>query len=141
MMRVLMTMMLAVVAMSCGRPTPGLTGTNRGELKIVVADGGAEFEIAHGYGDVKTGEEALLNFEVTNTGVDTLDIKVVKVMTEDTGAFFVRGGMGSVAPDAKRTFTVTFAPVRAGAHTGNLVFETNAEAQAARISLTGTALP
>lgn len=132
---------MSVAALACDPGRGMVMMTSRGELKFVSTDGGSESEVAHAFGDVKTGESASFSIEVINAGLDPLDIKVAKVTTDDVGAFFVQGGMGSVAPDAKRTFKVTFAPVRAGAHTGNLLFETNAASQTARISLTGTAVP
>lgn len=140
-----MTRILAVavlaLAVSCGREMT-VQGTNRGELKIALPDAGmAAFEASYGFGDVKKGEQARLNFEVVNTGLDALEIRVVKVQTTDTGAFFVQGGTGSVAPSVRRSFAVTFAPARDGAHTGNLIFETNANSESARISLTGNAVP
>jgi hypothetical protein len=127
---------------SCGgRVDPGIMATNRGELKISLPDAGAPtFETRYGFGDVKKGEQTRLTFEVVNTGQDALDIRVIKVETEDTGAFFVQGGTGSVAPQVRRTFSVTFAPVRTGVHTGNLSFETNANAQPARIVLNGNSI-
>ena len=131
------------LSLACGeRIGPGVQGTNRGELKIALPDAGTPaFETTWGFCDVKKGEQTRLTFEVVNTGQDALDIRVIKVETEDTGAFFVQGGTGSVAPDVRRTFSVTFAPVRTGAHTGNLIFETNANAQPARIVLTGNSIP
>lgn len=128
------------LVLACERPN--VQGTNRGELKVSLPDAGEPaFETTHAFGDVKKGEQTRLTFEVVNTGEDALDIRVIKVETEDTGAFFVQGGTGSVAPDVRRTFSVTFAPVRTGAHTGNLIFETNANAQPARIVLTGNSIP
>lgn len=142
-MRHLITVALSLLAVTagCGR-MPTVQSTNRGELKLSLPDAGMPaFEASHTFGDVKLGESAKLNFEVVNTGQDALDIRVVKVMTDDTGAFFVQGGTGSVAPNVRRSFSVTFAPSRVGAHMGNLVFETNANSESARISLTGTAVP
>ncbi|MBL8923476.1 MAG: choice-of-anchor D domain-containing protein [Myxococcaceae bacterium] len=133
---------LTAFVIGCERPEPNVQGTNRGELKLSLPDAGMpSFEAAHGFGDVKVGESKKLSFEVVNTGPDALDIRVVKVMTDDPGAFFVQGGTGSVAPAARRAFSVTFAPARMGAHSGNLVFETNANSETARIALTGNAVP
>lgn len=117
---------------------PNVMTTNRGELKISLPDAGTpEFQVSHDFGNVKTGESSKLTFNVVNTGADALDIRVVRVDTTDTSAFFVQGGSGSVAPQVTRAFSVTFAPSRTGAHTGTLIFETNARAESARISLTG----
>jgi hypothetical protein len=134
---------LAVVLVAgCGRPDTNVQATNRGELKLALPDAGMPaFQTAWAFGDVKMGESRKLSFEVVNTGQDALDIRVVKVDTTDTGAFFVQGGTGSVAPNVRRAFSVTFAPSRMGAHTGELVFETNANSETARISLTGNAVP
>lgn len=141
-MKTVLTMVmlaLGVVACSGG---PNVMTTNRGELKISLPDAGTpEFEVAHDFGAVKTGESSKLSFNVVNTGADTLDIRVVRIDTTDTSAFFVQGGTGSVAPQVTRAFSVTFAPSRTGAHTGTLVFETNAKADSARISLSGNATP
>ena len=137
----LMLLSVFALANACGRD-PGVQTTNRGELKVSLPDAGMPaFETTWGFGEVKKGEQTRLSFEVVNTGQDALDIRVIKIETEDTGAFFVQGGTGSVAPQVRRTFSVTFAPVRTGAHTGNLIFETNANAQPARIVLSGTSVP
>lgn len=128
------------LAAACGKQ-PGIQTTNRGELKLELPDAGAVFETSYAFGDVKANESAKLNFTVVNTGLDSLDIRVVKVMTADTGAFFVQGGTGSVAPQVRRTFSVTFAPSRMGAHTGDLVFETNANSESAKLTLSGNAVP
>lgn len=134
-------MSIAALVVGCGR-APNVQGTNRGELKLSLPDAGMPaFETSYAFGDVKVGESKKLSFEVVNTGQDALDIRVVKVMTDDTGAFFVQGGTGSVAPTVRRAFSVTFAPSRMGAHSGNLVFETNANSETARIALTGNAVP
>ncbi|MBE2250579.1 MAG: choice-of-anchor D domain-containing protein [Myxococcus sp.] len=141
-MKQLTVVAVLALAFACDRVEPGVQGTNRGELKIALPDAGVPvFETSYGFGDVKTGEQARVTFEVVNTGQDALDIRVIKIMTDDTGAFFVQGGTGSVAPQVRRTFSVTFAPARAGAHTGNLVFETNANSESARIAITGNAIP
>lgn len=128
---------LSLVVACSGGPT--ITGTNRGELKISLPDGGAPaFLASHAFGDVKTGESSKLSFDVVNTGRDPLNIRVVRIDTTDAAAFFVQGGTGSVAPQVSRAFSVTFAPTRMGAHTGTMIFETDATAESAKISLTGT---
>ncbi|MCA3015143.1 MAG: hypothetical protein INH41_22375 [Myxococcaceae bacterium] len=144
MKRLLVVMVLVVAALACERPEPGVQMTNRGELRLGVPDGGMPgFEVAHAFGEVKTGETAALTLQAVNTGLDTLDITGVKLETAsgDSGAFFVVGGTGSVAVGVTRTFRVTFAPVREGAYAGTLVFETNAVSGRARLSLNGTGRP
>lgn len=136
------TALIAGLVTGCERPNSNVQATNRGELKLSLPDAGTPaFQASWAFGDVKMGESAKLSFEVVNTGQDALDIRVVKVETADTGAFFVQGGTGSVAPNVRRAFSVTFAPARAGAHMGNLEFETNANSETAVISLTGNAVP
>jgi hypothetical protein len=142
MIRLMFLFAVLCVASACDRVDPSLQGTNRGELKISLPDAGSPaFEVSHAFGEVKQGEQTRLTFEVVNTGQDSLDIRVIKIMTEDPGAFFVQGGTGSVAPQVRRTFSVTFAPVRTGAHMGSLTFETNTKADSARMTLTGSAIP
>lgn len=138
-MKLLTLVLSCLAALACGRG-PDVMMTSRGELQFSVPDGGAVPELTHGFGDVRSGESAKVSFEVVNVGIDPIDIKVVKVATEDLGAFFVQGNAGSVPPRVKRTFTVTFAPVREGAYTGNLEFETNANTGTARVVLTGNAV-
>lgn len=133
---VLLAVLVLGVACSAG---PNITNTNRGELKVTLPDAGMPaFQASHAFGNVKTGESSKLSFSVTNTGADPLNIRVVRIDTADTAAFFVQGGTGSVAPQVTRAFSVTFAPTRTGEHTGTLTFETDATAEPAKISLTGT---
>jgi hypothetical protein len=142
MTRFFLVVLAAVVVAACGRDPGPVQGTNRGELKLSLADGGAPaFDSAHNFGTVKVGESAKLTLVAENTGLDALEIRQIKIDTTETGAFFVTGGTGSVAPQAKRTYSVTYTPVRAGAQTGNLVFEHNANSESARVSLSGTAVP
>ena len=137
-MKTLLLSIAVAVLAACNIDTNVMT-TSRGELKISLPDAGTpEFQVSHDFGSVKTGESTKLAFNVVNTGADALDIRVVRIDTTDTSAFFVQGGSGSVEPHLTRAFSVTFAPSRTGAHTGTLIFETNARAESARISLTGT---
>ncbi|MCU0694964.1 MAG: choice-of-anchor D domain-containing protein [Myxococcaceae bacterium] len=143
-MKRMFLMVLGVsAALACGR-NPDVVMTSRGELKLTLPDAGMPvFEASHTFGSVKKGESATLTFQATNTGEDALDIRSVKIETDagDTGVFFVGGGTGSVNVGVSRAYSVTFNPVREGAYTGTLVFETNANSERARLSLTGTGTP
>ncbi len=142
MTRFFLVVFAAGVVVACDNRPDNVQGTSRGELKLSLPDGGAPaFEATYNFGTVKVGESAKLTLVAENTGLDALEIRLIKIDTTETGAFFVTGGTGSVVPQAKRTYSVTYTPVRAGAQTGNLVFEHNANSESARVSLSGTAVP
>jgi hypothetical protein len=136
--------MVIVVGGACGVGGPAggpIRMTNRGELKLVLPDAGMPvFEGAFSFGSVKRGESARLSFETVNTGADPLDIQEIRLEAPDSdnGSFFVQGGAGTVPVGVRRAYNVTFAPVREGAHTATLLFETNANAASAKVLLTGS---
>ncbi|MDX2011887.1 MAG: choice-of-anchor D domain-containing protein [Myxococcaceae bacterium] len=144
MKRVFLMGLAVAGAFACDRPDTNVQMTSRGELKLTLPDAGMPaFEASHAFGSVKKGESATVSFQAVNTGEDALDIRSVKIDTAagDTGVFFVSGGTGSVNVGVSRTYSVTFNPVREGAYTGTLVFETNSNSERARLSLTGTGAP
>jgi hypothetical protein len=144
MKRVFLTIPLVLAALACERPDTDVQMTSRGELKVLLPDAGTPaFEASHAFGSVKKGESGRVAFTVTNTGEDALDIKSFRIETDaaNAGAFFVNGGTGSVNVGVNRPYSVTFTPVREGAYSGTLIFETNATSERARLTLTGTGTP
>jgi hypothetical protein len=144
MKRMLLVVPLVVAALACERPDMNVQMTSRGELRLALPDAGMPaFEASHAFGNVKRGESGVVTFQVVNTGEDPLDIRSFKIETpaSDSGAFFVSGGTGALNVGVNRTFRVTFTPVREGAYTGTLVFETNANSERARLSMSGAGTP
>lgn len=112
--------------------------TNRGDLQLSV-DGGAPLgEVAFDFGAVPLGQTRTLEVVATNVGRDALNLTRLTLEGSDTGAFFVKGDLGQVLPNATTRATVTFAPARVGSQSTRLIFEHDADAPRPVANLSGT---
>lgn len=121
---------------ACG--PPHTQSVNRGELKALVPGASEALNAAsYGFGPLALGKSAAVEITLTNTGPDALDVTEVQLVTADSGAFFVRGAPGHLAPTASAAVTVTFAPVRAGVQSARLSVQHTASTPAASVDLDG----
>lgn len=126
-----------LLAAACG--PPHTQAVNRGELKALVPGASEALNAAaYSFGALALGKSAAVDITLTNAGLDALDVTQVQLVTADSGAFFVRGAPGHLAPQASAAVTVTFAPVRAGVQSARLSVQHTANTPAASVALDGT---
>ncbi|MCC6332750.1 MAG: choice-of-anchor D domain-containing protein [Myxococcales bacterium] len=124
------------LGVSCGRPS--VQPTNRGDLQLSLDGGTPTQEVTYDFGAVPLGQTRSLVVTATNVGKDTLTLTRLTLEGSDTGAFFVRGELGDVLPNASTTATVTFGPVRSGSQATRLIFEHDADAPRPAANLSGS---
>ena len=132
-MKRLVVVLLALAA--CRPESP--TGTNRGEVKLVVPGGSAESQTAWDFGDVKLGTSRSVDIEARNTGLDTATMHSVSFDAAPAGAYFVRNAPASLEAGASATFSVTYSPTKAEEQTGRLVLDHDGESADAVLALRG----
>jgi len=126
----------AALVVACGRPS--VQATNRGELQLSIDGGALAQEVAYDFGLVTLGQTRTVVVTATNVGLDTLTLTRLTLEGSDTGAFFVKGELGDVVPEASTTATVTFAPARAGSQSTRLIFEHDADSPRPAANLSGS---
>jgi hypothetical protein len=127
---------LAFALLAC--QPPALAPTNRGQVQIEAVDGGAaQTSVTYDFGSVALGRSAQMTVRVTNTGLDALVLEPPTVVSSTTGAFFVQGAFGSMAPRDSRSLAVTFAPTRLEPESGRVLFSHNAQAPTAILEVRG----
>jgi hypothetical protein len=126
----------ALVALAgCGRND--VTATRQGDLVLSVDGGAPAHEVSFDFGGLALGASTTVEVVATNVGKDALNLTRLTLEGSDTGAFFVRGTLGLVQPNATTSATVTFAPARVGSQSTRLIFEHDADAPRPAATLSG----
>ncbi|HEY6171601.1 MAG TPA: choice-of-anchor D domain-containing protein, partial [Candidatus Kapabacteria bacterium] len=137
------------------RYTPNDTASHSGSIQFVTSNGNTTLSLkgkgkisapgmstdynALDYALVPVGQSVTYNVVITNTGNATLNLSNFRITGIDAGSFsIIAGGAdGTLAPAAKRTVSIRFAPPAIGDRTASFLFDHNAAGSPKSISLKG----
>lgn len=137
------------------RYAPNDTASHSGSIQFVTSNGNTTVSLkgkgkisapgmstdynALDYALVPVGQSVTYNVVITNTGNATLNLSNFRITGTDAGSFSITAGGndGTLAPAAKRTVSIRFAPPAIGDRTASFLFDHNAIGSPKTISLKG----
>jgi len=137
------------------RYSPTDTATNTGSIQFVTSNGSVTVNLkgkgkisapavttdysSLDFALVPVGQSVTYNVVITNSGNADLNLSNFRITGTDAGSFSITAGgtNGTLAPAAKRTVSIKFAPPAVGDRTASLLFDHNAVSSPKSISLKG----